>query len=163
MHENFYEYDELISKLKNKRKTFATIGTNKSKRRLNKLSKNNYLAQALRIALEIEDKNICAKDSYYKYKEKIYNQKYKLIMELRDIFKLNNWTYGIEKSDVPGVTHVVYFEIPGCEQVSWHLSLNNKNDFPKYDKKWDGKKNSTLDKIEKVAYNILKENNLIEL
>ncbi len=55
--------EELICNLEEKRKDFATIGTNKAKRRLNKLIKkdNNIIAEVLRIALEIEDKNIIDK------------------------------------------------------------------------------------------------------
>ncbi len=155
------DQQELVDKLKVKRKVFAKIGTNKAKRRLNKLAKSNDVAKSLRIALEVEDKNILAKDSYGDYREKIYNQKEKLILELKNIFSKNNWIYGVQISDVPGVSHVVYFEIPGCEQISWHLSLNKKHGFPTYSKEWDGKHQSTLDKIENTVYHILKENGLI--
>lgn len=34
------------------------------------------------------------------------------------------------------------------EQISWHNTLNNITEIPYYNKEWDGKINSTLDKIE---------------
>lgn len=76
---------ELINILQEKRNSFCGIGTNKIKRRLNKLSKTDYVAKAIRLLLEIEDKNIQAKNSYSKYKDKIYNKKYELIHELIDM------------------------------------------------------------------------------
>jgi len=152
---------QLSHTLMKKRKDFATIGTNKAKRRLNKLSTNDDLAKALRIALEIEDKNILAKDAYGEYRNKIYNVKHKLILDLIEIFNNNPWEYGIEKSDNYSASHVIYFEIPGCEQISWHFNAPKDVDFPKYNKKWDKKINSSLHKIENAVYNILKENDML--
>lgn len=145
--------EELIEILKKKRLEFAGVGTNKAKRRLNKLALVSPQAKAIRVALEVEDKNISAKDSYYPYVDKIYRMKQKFILELCEVFQEQNWVYGIQKSDVPGTTHVIYFEIPECEQISWHISLEKKekDSFPPYEKEWDGKQNSTLDKLEVLA------------
>lgn len=140
---------KLIEKLKFGRVNFAGLGTNKSKRRLNKLSVNNFIAKAVRIALEIEDKNISAKNSYGKYKDKIYDQKQKLILELCKLFKSQNWIYGIQNSNNYSASHVIYFEIPGCEQISWHFSPDKNYNFPEYLGKWDEKENSTMEKLEK--------------
>jgi hypothetical protein len=147
--------DELIVKLKQNRTNYAGIGTNKAKRRLNKLALTNPLAKAVRLALEIEDKNISAKDSYGKYRDKIYNLKTKLIMDLCKLFKEQNWIYGIQDSKIPPVSHIIYFEIPTCEQISWHFTPEKENEFPAYTGKWDEKINSTIGKLEVVTKKLL--------
>ena len=49
----------------------------------------------------------------------------------------------------------MYFELPGMEQISFHINLSDdelKNypikNYPKYNGTWDGKENSTLSKLE---------------
>lgn len=161
------EYDainknlDLICDLSERRDNFASIGTNKAKRRLNKLSDKIPLALAIRMSLEIEDKNICAKKYFGEWRDKIYQEKSDLISGLISLSHKNNWIYGIQRSDVINTTHVIYFEFPGCEQISWHYSPQNSSSLPKYSKKWDGKINSTLNKLEKVVVELLKQNNLI--
>jgi hypothetical protein len=155
INDRYLRHELLITDLQIKRKQFAGLGTNKAKRRLNKLATTSIIAKALRIALEIEDKNISAKNSYGEYREKIYDLKQKLIVELCQIFKEQSWKYGIQKSEVPAATAVIYFEIPTCEQISWHFSPENEIDFPLYDGTWDKKENSTLAKLEAVAVRLL--------
>jgi hypothetical protein len=53
--------NELIYQLQSSRENFCGIGTNKIKRRLNKLSKTDIIAKSIRLLLEIEDCNIQAK------------------------------------------------------------------------------------------------------
>lgn len=139
---------ELIEILKNKRKNFCVVGTNKIKRRLNKLAETDYIAKCYRLAIEIEDKNIQAKDNPY-YSDKIYKEKYKYILELITIFKEHCLVYGKQISDVSKMSHIIYFEIPNCEQISFHTNLENEYNIPTYDKEWDGQINSTLNKLEK--------------
>jgi hypothetical protein len=146
---------QLISELQQKRQEFAGIGTNKAKRRLNKLTLTDPLAKAVRLALEIEDKSISAKNSYGKYKDRIYKQKTKFILDLCELFKEQGWTYGVQKSNVPPTTHVIYFEIPECEQISWHFTPEKKDDFPNYKGEWDKKQNSTIKKLEIVTARLL--------
>ena len=43
--------------------------------------------------------------------------------------------------------YIVYFDLPGCEQRSWHSK--SKPNCPLYDGVWDGKTNSVLPKLEK--------------
>jgi hypothetical protein len=147
--------EQLIQQLKTQRTTFAGIGTNKAKRRLNKLAIHSPLAQAIRLALEIEDKNISAKNSYGEYQQKIYKQKQQLIVKLCQLFQEHNWTYGIQKSEIPLVTHVIFFEIPSCEQISWHFTPEDPIKLPSYQGKWDKKENSTLLKLEAAAVKLL--------
>jgi len=152
--------EELIFLLKEKRKTFAGIGTNKAKRRLNKLSKSSNLAKSIRLSLEIEDKNISAKDNYY-YRDRIYELKNQLIEELVKIFINNNWTYGVHESTNPSASHIIFFEIPDCDQISWHFTPKEPEKYPKYEKEWDKKENSTLDKLEKITKIVLEKNEII--
>ena len=142
------KYD-LIDQLDDKRSTFCSIGTNKIKRRLNKLAKTDVIAKTTRLLLETEDCNILAKKCYGIYQEKIYRKKSKLILQLIDIFKENKWIYGRNNSEVPGATDIVYFELPNCEQISFHDNLPEFYFYPEYEKEWDGKVNSTLLKLEK--------------
>lgn len=151
--------EQLIYDLQIKRKQFAGIGTNKAKRRLNKLAPNNPIAKATRIALETEDKSICAKNSYGTYQEKIYRKKNELILNLCELFKSQQWEYGVQKNEKPPTSHVIYFDIPGCEQISWHFTLNGKNnEFPFYRGSWDNKPNSTLEKLEAMTVSLLEFN-----
>lgn len=139
---------DLIYQLQVSRDNFLGIGTNKTKRRLNKLSEINPIALAFRIALETEDKNIQAKNSFGKYRRKIYDQKAILIEQMLDLFKKNNWTYGLHEESTYDTNAIAFFEIPGCEQISWHCTLRCISSTPKYEKEWDGKINSTLEKLE---------------
>ncbi len=149
---------ELARQLANKRSTFAGIGTNKAKRRLNKLGLTDHIAKAVRLALEIEDKNISAKQTYGEYRSDAYEAKYGFIIELAKLFQEHGMTFGIEETDNFSATHVIYFDIPGCEQVSWHFSPKKAaKKFPTYPHKWDGLINSTLLKLEKIAIVLLSD------
>lgn len=143
---------ELVSILDVSRNDFCSIGTNKIKRRLNKLSQTDDVAKAVRLSIEIEDKSIQAK-KYYKDYYNNYSEKENLIYELIDIFEYYKWNYGKQKSDVIPVNWMVFFEIPDCEQISWHTNLNNSNSIPDYKGKWDQKVNSTLSKLEQFIKN----------
>ncbi len=147
--------EHLIRQLQIHRRKFAGIGTNKAKRRLNKLVDTNVLARAVRLALEVEDKSISAKNSYGKYQQKIYKQKQQLIINLSSLFKEQDWKYGIQKSDIHFITHIIYFDIPTCEQISWHFSPEKESVFPPYEGSWDKKENSTLQKLEVIVTNLL--------
>lgn len=147
--ETISKNNSLIKILKEKRTTLCGVGTRKIKCFLNsKIKRGDKIALIYRKALECEDKNISAKDSYLEYQDKLYKQKSFLIEELINISKENGYIYGYQKSDVRCVSHVIFFEFPHMEQISWHNTLNNITEIPYYNKEWDGKINSTLDKIE---------------
>ena len=149
LHEALMKNEELIEDLEDFRTNMLGIGTNKIKRRLNKIAKTDSTAKAIRLALEIEDKNISAK-KYKKYN--YYDEKYNLILELINIFKQEGWIYGKEISNNRDTNYIIYFEIPGCEQISWHCNFFNDEEktIPTYMGTWDGKINSTLYKIANV-------------
>jgi hypothetical protein len=139
--------EELIEILDDVRSNCLGIGTNKLKRRLNKLAESSEIARAYRIALEIEDKNITAKKTPPKYKDKVYQQKHDLILELAELFGVEKWCFGKQNAKEFSTDHIMFFELPGCEQISWHCTLEKGNNFPGYSKPWDGKINSTLEKL----------------
>ena len=146
----------MIDQLSAKRDTFCGIGTRKAKIRLNKLAKSNLTALLYRKALEIEDKNIQAK-AWPDYREKYYDEKSDLVDELVNICLDNKIKVGYSSTETDCYVYVeplyiVYFDMPGCEQISWHSF--GKPKCPPYDGVWDGLRNSTLPKLEKA---ILKE------
>lgn len=153
--------NSLVNSLESKRDDFCRIGTNKTKRRLNKLIDSNPIAKAVRLALEIEDKNICAKKYRGTCSDKIYHQKSELIEQLVAVFQANpEWVYGVQDSDVGATSHIIYFEIPWCRQISWHFSTEKK--YPEYTKAWDKLTNSTLGKLEKTAFQLLDKAGLFD-
>ncbi len=94
-----------VRNLDKARDRFCDLGTRKTKLRLNKLAKTDIYAKALRIALEIEDKNIVAKKyrggniNAYTYSAVNYFAKEDGIKQLIEICKTQQWTsYGIQKS-----------------------------------------------------------------
>lgn len=167
------KYSDLISQLSDKRNTFCGIGTRKAKIRLNKLAKNSLIAMLYRKALEIEDKNIQAK-AFPNYRDKYYEEKSSLLNEFIKICLDNNikvgyseesterkvrineydeYGYRIYEEDpeyeiIVHTMYIVYFDLPGCEQISWHSK--SKPNCPLYDGVWDGKTNSVLPKLEKA-------------
>jgi hypothetical protein len=52
-------------------------------------------------------------------------------------------------------THIIYFEIPGVGQLSWHYSP--KQPLPDYLGQWDGEEGSTLPKLEAAISALLTE------
>ena len=139
--------ESLIFDLMYKRTNCLGIGTNKLKRRLNKLIKQgNDIAKAYRLAFETEDVNIQAKNCYGKYRTKKYEQKVNLIHLLISVFVENNWVFGYHNTNNYSTNYIIFFELPNCEQISFHVNINIKG-IPKYEKEWDGKINSTLDKL----------------
>ena len=140
---------------------FAGIGTRKAKLALNKLAKTDPYAHALRIALEIEDANLTAKRYFggdcggCTYTEIHYLKKVENIDTLIGIAKSQGWVFGVQSSCVFNTTHIVYFEIPGVGQVSWHYSP--REPLPVYPGQWDEKEGSTLPKLEAAISKLLPE------
>jgi hypothetical protein len=137
---------EKVRYLKAARQEACGIGTRKLKIRLNKLAASDPLALAVRIALEIEDANLMAKRYHGSYSDRYYFKKGELIQELINLFKHHQWTFGIHLSDRRYERGVIYFEIPGCEQLSWHYD-HRGGPLPVYEKLWDGKEGTTLPKL----------------
>lgn len=142
--------EELILILKDKRKTMCGVGTRRVKLMLNKLIKqDNIVAEAIRICLEIEDYNIKAKENRY-YQETNYYHKEELLKQLITLCLDNGFICGKQHSDNHSASLLTYFELPNCEQISFHSNIDSSfsDKIPTYEKEWDGKVNSTLDKLE---------------
>ena len=147
---------EAVRQLTRARDAFCGIGTRKAKLRLNKLALRSPIARAYRLALEIEDASTLGKKyggewSYYHYEKKHLH-----IHELIILCQEQGWIYGKHKSDAFGVQWIVYFELPGCEQISFHANLDCE--CPDYAGQWDGKQHSTLNKLEAAITELLKGN-----
>jgi hypothetical protein len=149
-----------IAVLVRARTEFAGVGTRKAKLVLNKAAKADSYARALRVALEAEDSNLTAKRYFggdcggYSYAEVNYFKKAAQIEALIGISKSEGWTFGVQPSDVRDTTHIIYFDLPGVGQLSWHYSP--REPLPVYDGKWDGKSGSTLPKLEAAIAELLK-------
>lgn len=149
---------QLIKQLKDSRTNFCGVGTRKIKLLLNKLIKNgDNVAKAYRLGLEIEDKNIVAKDTIYDYADRVYYQKHTLLVELIEFCIVNDFVYGVQDIDGRNTNAIVYFELPGMEQISFHTFFEKGHHYKPYDKEWDGEINSTLPKIEKAIINRYKD------
>ena len=141
-----------IETLVQARTQFAGIGTRKAKLMLNKLAKTDEYARALRVALEIEDANLTAKRYFggdcggYTDADINYIKKGENIELLIEISKSQGWVFGVQLNKVFSTTHIIYFDVPGVGQVSWHYSP--KEALPVYPGQWDGQEGSTLAKIE---------------
>ena len=142
--------EELVCMLHNKRNNFCNLGTRRIKLFLNKLiEQGDKVAEMYRLALETEDENIKAKENRY-YADKHYNKKRELINSLINLCKENDVIYGIQDSDVKDTNCIIYFDLPDCDQISFHNSFENMEDIPKYKNEWDGIPCSTLPKIEQA-------------
>lgn len=140
--------NELIEKLSDKRNTMNGIGTRKVKLFLNKkIKEGDIIAEIYRTALETEDNNIKAKDSYFPYSDKLYGKKEECIDKLIALYQTTDFKYGFNDADLRENMYVVFFKLPLGSQISFHSTV--KRDIPSFDEEWDGKVNSTLDKIEK--------------
>lgn len=124
------------------------------------IKKGDEIANMYRLILEAENHNINAKKyrntSSFSYKDEYYAKKRKTIEELiRLIIEYNKThsekvVFGKQNSNVRETNLIVYFDLPGCEQISFHTDITSAllKDVPKYEKDWDGKVNSTLRKVE---------------
>lgn len=142
---------ELVEQLECARDEFCDgLGTRHTKLMLNKLGKTNRLAVLFRKALETEDCNIMAKRYFGSYRRDYYEKKGELLDELTELCDELNVTYGISKTDNYSTSHIIYFELPNCQQISFHFNPSKASSYPKYNKPWDGKVNSTMWKLDEA-------------
>jgi hypothetical protein len=136
-----------VRQLERLRDTACGVGTRLVKIRLNKLAKTEPLALAARLALEIEDANIQAKKYRgSKWMDRNYRKKQELIGDLITLFRHQEWAFGVHQSEHRFERGVIYFEIPGCEQISFHYDHEGPS-LPTYEKPWDEKRDSTMPKL----------------
>ena len=147
--------DALKHQLKDMRTTMCGVGTRKLKLFLNKKRKEGDLLAAIyRTALEAEDANINAKKYFGEYSEQYYSLKELMIWQLIGLCRACGITsYGYQNNDTPFPKHIIYFDLPGCEQISFHCTVKSEWAVPKYTGSWDGQTVSTLPKLERAINN----------
>lgn len=131
------------------------VGLRRIKLFLNNLVKNgDHVAKMYRIALEIEGVNLAAKKALLKYHSDYnnYSLKESMLQELIGLCLVHNVCYGIQRSTVPAAIYVIYFELPDCEQISFHTNLCDASKLPTYNGEWDGQKCSTMRKLESAIW-----------
>lgn len=161
-YDNFYDYkytpspeqikaqeknEKLIRELEKLRANAMGIGTNKLKRRLNKLAQTNVDAKICRLAFEIEDVSTQAKAARGEYKDKKYYKKTLLIDELVELYSQTDYHYGIEWKDGYETNCIIYFDLPNAVQISFHTLWDKETPIREYGKEWDGLVNSTFKKL----------------
>ena len=131
------------------------IGQRKVKLFLNACIKaGDEVARMYRLALEAEGVNLNAKKALKKYHSDYhaYDKKEECLRQLSDMCKRMSVVFGVHVSTAPAARYVVYYELPGCEQVSFHTNEPEAVNWPHYDGAWDGKKCSTLGKLESAIW-----------
>lgn len=149
-----YRYDNLISSLEDSRESFCGLGTRKVKLLLNKLAKaGDSIAKLFRTALELQDVNITAKIYFGEWRDHYYQRKEELIRELVDLCKTTpNVKYGYKNEVGPCTKQIIYFDLPGCGQISYHCNLTSsqKESIPLYAGQWDGEVDTAMEKLEEA-------------
>ena len=91
----------------------------------------------------------------YTYAEVNYLKKSENIEILIGICRSQGWVFGVQPSGVFNTTHIIYFDVPGVGQLSWHYSP--KEPLPVYAGQCDGQEGSTLRKLEVAVSRLLGE------
>lgn len=147
---------ERIKDYNERKDTFCHgIGQRRVKLFLNKLVKEgDAVSKMYRIALEIEGVNLAAKKALMKYHSDYhsYDRKEAMLRELMEVCRAEGATYGQQRSTAPAATHVIYFDLPGCEQISFHTNMHEAASLPAYSCQWDGKRCSTMGKLEAAIW-----------
>ena len=112
--------------------------------KLTRLARLHPLALAYRLALEIEDVNVKAKQYRgSRWELHYYGQRESLLIELVILCRRSSYRHGTRHE---GSLNVLYFDLPHCAQLSWHV-----RDFPlivpAYAQPWDGLRDATFSKI----------------
>lgn len=149
-----YKYYNLVHSLEVSRRNFCGVGTRKVKLLLNKLAKaGDNKAKLFRTALELQDANITAKIYFGEWREHYYQRKEELIQELVDICKtIPEVKYGYKNEVGPCTKQIIYFDLPGCGQLSYHcnLTISQREDIPQYTGIWDGEEDTAMLKLQEA-------------
>ena len=143
--------EKLIVQLRESRESMCGIGTRRLKQLLNQLEKSgDDIALIYRLVLELQEVNIQAKETYGMRRRKKYDQKETLLRQLIEICKKKDYTYGYQDCHgVQEVSRILYFELPGIRQISFHCSILDSS-IPRYEKDWNGVHCQTLPALEQA-------------
>ena len=146
LYKNWCLVDEQIDM----RESVCGVGTRKIKVFLNqKVKKGDKIAELLRVALELNDVNVSAKRYWGDYKRDYYSKKEDLIRDLNHLYRENGeLDYGYHYNPGRLTTHIMYYELPNGQQISFHCTLRDTTKIPLYGKEWDRLENSTYQKLE---------------
>jgi hypothetical protein len=140
-----YRTHVLNAQLDEAYRAFCGEGLTLVKQRLE--TDSSPLAQAFLLALRIECVNRRAKRRKNRAEAQLYREKRQLIRAFIAHGMAHGYDLRRAESAEPGQPHVLYVYLPGCEQISWHTSLEGI-DLPSDERGWDGKSCSTLRKLE---------------
>jgi hypothetical protein len=143
-----YRTHVLNAQLDEAYRSFCGEGLTETKRRLELDA--SPLAQALLLAIRIECVNRRAKRRKNRAEAQLYREKRQLIRAFIEHGRNHGFDLRRADSAEPGQPHVLYAYLPGCEQISWHASLDGI-DLPPEKRGWDGKSCSTLSKLERAV------------
>lgn len=154
----YQEAERRIADYDKRKESFCHgIGLRKVKLFLNaRIKEGDEKARLYRYALEAEGENLKAKKALHKYHSDYhaYDKKEYYICNLADICMRLSVPFGTQTSDAPAALYVVYYELPNCEQISFHTNAYEADSWPEYQGKWDGKKCSTMEKLENAIWGI---------
>lgn len=127
---------------------FCGIGLHAVKERLS--HEDSPLATAYLQAIEIECFNRRAKRKMGQDSAaRLYRKKRSAIAEFVGFCLEHDFPLYRASAHQAGQPDVLYVYLPGCEQISWHCKLENRFSLPSHPGDWDGRKYSTLRKLEK--------------
>lgn len=152
-----YEKDFLfglpIKTVLNKVRTFANHSSFLARLIYTALNAEMYSCMAKRE--KIVNHNIRKSGTYYYLKE-MY------VTELSRLFYTHNLDHpeylmlygrGLDEDEDAVMTKVLYFHIPGCQQISYHISNDDVfASVPEYTLKWDECRNTTLSKLRECIW-----------
>jgi len=127
---------------------FCGVGLHTVKQELASLAESDWRAMAYLSALEIEILSRRAKRRQGDLQQRLYKEKRAKIRSFLAFCQEREVMVEIEAAADSGQAHVVYVYLPGCEQISWHTSLDSSFAPTVCAKGWDGQKYSALRKLE---------------
>ena len=105
-------------------------------------------AKLVLMLLETEFANLSAKQHKGWHKKKIYERKSILMLQMANLLKDLDWTYGINDETGKNANYLVYVYLPNGVQLTWHCNEYHIYEcYPPIDAKWDGQVCMTMEKI----------------
>ena len=105
-------------------------------------------AKLVLMLLETEYANLSAKQHRGWHKKKIYERKSILMLQMANLLKDLDWTYGINDETGKNANYLVYVYLPNGVQLTWHCNEYHIYEcYPPSDAKWDGQVCMTMEKI----------------
>lgn len=140
-----------LDKLERFKKEACGIGLRKVIKKMDAIARKTKDRQArlVLLLLETEYANLSAKQHRHKKKkDKIYERKDILLLQMADYLDKLHWKYGINDETGKNADHIVYVYLPNGVQLSWHCNgFSIYQRYPPIDAQWDGQVCMTMEKI----------------